>query len=66
MIRGTYVGSDESLKGKTALLMYKDGGLLVQFDDRTIPGGLAYGWHTFAMGAFTVDSEDIRPAPTKG
>jgi len=66
MIKGTYVGSDLNLKGKTALLMYKDGGLLAQFDDRQTLGGLAYGWHEFALEDFTVDSEDIGPAPTKG
>jgi hypothetical protein len=66
MIRGTYVGPDKSLAGKPALLMYRDGGLLAQFDDRSTQGGLAYGWHKFAMVDFTVDSEDIRPAPAKG
>jgi hypothetical protein len=65
MILGTYVGSDEALKGKTALLMYKGDGVLAQFDDRATPGGLAYGWHQFERVDFTVADSPFE-TPTKG
>jgi hypothetical protein len=45
--------------------MYKGGGVLAQFDDRTIPGGLAYGWHQFERADFTVAGSPFE-APTKG
>lgn len=55
MIHGTYVGLDTVLAGKTALLIYEDDGLLAQFDDRSTPGGLAYGWHKFPLSDFEVE-----------
>ena len=65
MIRGTYVGDDRNLRGQTALLMYKDDGLLAQFDDRQTLSSLAYGWHRFEMTDFTIDGSPF-DAPTKG
>lgn len=65
MLHGTYVGDDLNLRGKTALLMYKDDGLLAQFDDRLMFGGLAYGWHKFKLTDFTIDASPF-DAPTKG
>lgn len=56
MILGTYVGLDSVLAGKTALLIYEDDGLLAQFDDRSTPGGLAYGWHKFVLSDFAVET----------
>lgn len=65
MVFGTYIGPDYDLAGKTALLLYKDGGLLAQFDDRLTPNGLAYGWHKFALSDFIVYSGDFGPCQRK-
>jgi hypothetical protein len=66
MIHGTYIGPQNALAGRTALLMYSKGGVLAQFDNRSTPGGLAYGWHRFATSDFRADPSDLQPAPTKG
>lgn len=55
---GTYVGSIDKLKGKTALLRYdEDGNLLAQFDDMTLRyhgRGMGFGWHKFDKSDFKI------------
>lgn len=43
----TYEGPRTELQGKTALWRKEFGKFLVQFDDRELPGNLAFGWHEF-------------------
>ncbi len=59
MEHGTYVGPNAALTGKTALLMACCTGWLAQFDDRSTPGRLAYGWHEFGRKDFEVDPEEL-------
>ncbi len=62
MKHGTYIGSDEKLKDKTALLRrVEDNRLLVlaQFDDIDLIGrageALGGGWHAFDSSDFVED-----------
>lgn len=60
MSRGTYIGTDPALKGKTALLLGTDQRdlqegateLKAQFDDRTLDQ--AFGWHVFKASDFDI------------
>lgn len=56
-MHGTYVGSVEKLKGKTALLMTCCMGWLAQFDDRST--GFAYGWYEFGHDDFELDDPEL-------
>jgi len=68
MIKGTYVGSDERLRGKTALLRSGNGlrEYMAQFDDMRLviqkdstDIHLGFGWHSFPMKDWeTIPSED--------
>lgn len=53
----TYVGPDEALKGKRALVRPNEGGsedlVLLQFND--VGTGLGYGWHLFAKSMIRCD-----------
>ena len=56
MMHGTYVGTDDALADKTAILMDSDrhlGEYLAQFDD--VSTGLGYGWHRFPVIDFELD-----------
>jgi hypothetical protein len=60
MLHGTYVGSDERLRGKTALLravfpLMRDAYVLAQFDDTSEPE--AFGWHRFTVDDFELDAK---------
>jgi hypothetical protein len=55
---GTYIGGDERLRGKTALIRRREpGGVLqAQFDDvLTLPKEFTHGWTPFADGEFDVN-----------
>lgn len=62
MKHGTYIGNDPILKGKTALirddLESSTRGVLVQFDDLTLPQQYTHGWVSFYSYEFEYDKED--------
>ncbi len=73
MLKGTYVGANETLKGKTALLMearharptvengFGSECFSAQFDD--VGTGFGYGWHIFMKTDFQIDKEIGLDAP---
>ena len=63
MKHGTYIGSIEHLKGKTALLRDDFGPtiILAQFDDTSLTCDsvmLGWGWHQFHPWEFELDEKE--------
>lgn len=53
MREGTYIGPQEDLKGKTAVLLSRPGGMVrAQFND--IETGMGFGWYLFRFQDFEI------------
>ena len=58
MTHATYVGDNELLKGKTALLQrFTATTVDAQFDDLTLPEEFTHGWKTYKASDFENDSQ---------
>lgn len=57
MLKGIYIGTEERLQGKSALIQMTDTGLIAQFDDKELKE--AFGWHRFLDSVFKIIDESV-------
>ena len=67
MLKGTYIGGREELRGKTAIVRFSNECVLAQFDDTTLDEGkaaledcLAHGWTEFPLSDWRVEVDTER------